>query len=41
MQMHTGTPKYDASLAKELQKNMTKKKRKDGVIDQGKYKNDS
>ena len=39
IQIHTGTPKYDASLAKEFQKNLTKNHRKDGIIDQGKHKN--
>ena len=40
-QMHNGSQKYDASLAKEYQHHMTKEHRKNGVIDQGKYKNDS
>ena len=38
MQMNTGTSKYDVSLAKEFQQHLTKKHRKDGLIDQGKYK---
>ena len=38
MQIHTGTKKYDVSLAKELQQHLTKKHHKDGVIDKGKYK---
>ena len=33
MQMNNGTQKYDVRLAKELQHNLTKKNRKDGVID--------
>ena len=36
MQMHT--QKYDVSLAKKFQQHLTRKHRKDGVIDQGKYK---
>ena len=40
MQMYTGTQKYDVSLAKEFQHFLKKKDRKDGVIDQGKFKND-
>ena len=36
--MHTGTQKYDVSLARELQEHLTKKHCKDGVIDQGKSK---
>ena len=36
--MHTGTEKYDASLATEFQEHPTKNHRKDGVIDQGKKK---
>ena len=36
IQMHTGTQKYDVSLAKELQKHLTEKHRKDGGIYQGK-----
>ena len=38
IQMHTGTQKYDVSLAKEFQEHLKKKHRKDGVIDQGKQK---
>ena len=38
MQMHTGKHKYDVSLAKEFQHHLTKEPRKNGVIDQGKYK---
>ena len=38
MQMHTGNQKDDVSLAKELQHFMTKNNRKNGVIDQVKYK---
>ena len=39
MQMYTGKQKYDVSLAKELQHFPTKKKnRKNGIIDQYKYK---
>ena len=41
MQIHTGTQKYDASLAKEFQQHLTKENWKYGVIDQVKYKNDS
>ena len=41
MQMYTGTQKYDVSLAKEFQHFLKKEDRKDGVIDQGKFKNDS
>ena len=40
MQMHTGNQKYDVSLAKEFQHHPTKEHCKDGVIDQGKEKND-
>ena len=36
--MHTGTKKYDVSLAKEFQQHLKNKHWKDGVIDQGKYK---
>ena len=36
IQMYTGTEKEDVSLAKESQKHLKKKHRKDGVIDQGK-----
>ena len=38
MQMHTGTQKYDVSLAKELQQHQKKNHLKNGVIDKGKYK---
>ena len=38
MQIHTGTQKDDVSLAMEFQEHLTKKHRKDGIIDQGKYK---
>ena len=38
MQMYTGNLKYDVSLAKELQHFPTKNNRKNGVIDQVKYK---
>ena len=38
MQVHTVTQKDDVSLSKEFQQHLTKKYRKDGVIDQGKYK---
>ena len=41
IQMHNGTKKYDASLAKEFREHLTKNHRKDGVVDQGKIKNDS
>ena len=41
MQMHTGNQKDDVSLAKELQHFMTKNNRKNGVIDQVKYKNNT
>ena len=37
MKMHTGTTKYDVSLAKEFQQHLTKKHRKYGAIDQIKY----
>ena len=36
--MHTGTQKYDVSLAKEFQHHLTIKHRKYDVIDQGKHK---
>ena len=36
--MHTGTKKYDVSLAKKFQHFLKKKHCKDGVIDQEKYK---
>ena len=39
MQMHTGTQKNDVSLAKEFQQHLENKHRKNGVINQGKYKN--
>ena len=39
MQIHTGTKKDDVSLANKSQEHLTKKKhRKNGVIDQGRYK---
>ena len=38
IQIHTGTQKYDVSLAKEFQEHLTKKYRKHGFIDQGKQK---
>ena len=38
MQIHTGNQRYDVSLAKEFQHHLTKYHRKNGVIDQGKYK---
>ena len=38
IQIHTGTQKYDVSLAKEFQEHLTKKHRKHGFIDQGKQK---
>ena len=38
IQMHTGTQKDNVSVAKEFQEHLTKKHRKDGVIDQGKSK---
>ena len=38
MQMHTSNQKYDVSLAKEFQHYLTKEHRKNGFIDQGKYK---
>ena len=38
MQIHTINQKSDVSLAKEFQQHLTKKHRKNGVIDQGKYK---
>ena len=38
MQIQTGNQKYDVSLAKEFQHHLTKEHRKNGVIDQGKYK---
>ena len=38
IQMHTCTKKYDVSLSKELQHFPTKKNRKNGIIDQFKYK---
>ena len=36
--MHNVTQNYDVSLAKEFQKHLIEKHRRDGVIDQGKYK---
>ena len=38
IQMHTGTQKYDVSLAKEFQEHLKKEHHKDGAIDQGKLK---
>ena len=38
MQIHTGNQKYDVTLDKEFQHYLTKENRKNGVIDQGKYK---
>ena len=38
MQMHIGTQEDNVILAKEFQEHLTKKHRKDGVIDQGKPK---
>ena len=38
IQMHTGTEKEDLILAKVFKDHLTKKHRKDGVIDQGKSK---
>ena len=38
MQMNTGNQQYDVILAKEFQHHLTKEHRKNGVIDQGKYK---
>ena len=38
MKMHTGNQNDDASLAKEFQNYLKKGHRKNGVIDQGKYK---
>ena len=38
MQMHTGNKKDDVSLANEFQHYLTKCQRKNGVVDQGKYK---
>ena len=35
--MHTGTHKYDVSLARELKKYLSYTALKHGVIDQGKY----
>ena len=40
IQMHTGNQKNDVSLAREFQQHLTKEHRKNGVIDQGKYKKD-
>ena len=41
IQMHTSNQKDDVSLAKKFQQHLTKEHRKNGVIDQGKYKTDS
>ena len=38
MKIHTGNQNNHVSLAKESQQNMTKEHRKNGVIDQVKYK---
>ena len=38
IQMHTGTEKYDVSLAKDSQQHLTKNHLKDGFIDQGRQK---
>ena len=38
IQMHTGNHNNGLSLAKELQQHLTKEHRKDGAIDQSKYK---
>ena len=38
MQIHTGNQNNDVSVAKEFQQHLTKEYRKNGVIDQGKYK---
>ena len=38
MQIHTCNQNNDVSLDKEFQQHLTNKYRKDGVIDQGKYK---
>ena len=38
MQIHTGNQRDNVSLAKEFQNHLTKEHRKNGVIDQGKYK---
>ena len=40
IKMHTGTKKYDVSLAKEFKEHLEKEHRKYGAIDQGKTKND-
>ena len=37
IQMHIGTQEDNVSLAKKFQEHLTKKHRKDGVIDKGKY----
>ena len=41
MKTHTGNQNNDVSLAKEFQHYLKKEHRKNGVIYQGKYKNDS
>ena len=41
MEMHTVNHKDEVSLAKYFQQYLTNKHRKDGVIDNVKYKNDS
>ena len=38
MKIHTGTPKYDVSLAKQFKHYLPKEHPKNGFIDQGKYK---
>ena len=38
IQMQSGNQNNDVSLAKEFQKHLTKEHRKNGVIDQVKYK---
>ena len=38
IKMHTGTKKYDVSLAKEFKEHLEKEHRKYGAIDQGKIK---
>ena len=41
MQIHTGNQNNDVSSTKEFQQHLTKKHRKNGIIDQGKYKKNS
>ena len=38
MEMHTNTQKEDISIARDFQKHLSNTARKNGVIDQGKYK---